>query len=353
MSKISVVVPIYNPGKKLNKCIKSILNQTFTDFELILVNDGSTDSSLHICNKYKDKDSRIKVINKNNEGSILTRRRGIEESTSNYIMFVDADDWVDTRILELLYKEIINNDVDIVACNSYKVLGDNAIIKRKNNSIYFEKDTLYEGENVKEKLAEAYLHGHPFPAGLVAKLYKKSLLLECGNYLNRIKFLGDDLYYNLEMFLKAKNVKVITHALYYYRVGGFTGRYMEYHFNDIVNGYEIQKEVIEKYYLDTKQKRYDGISIMLLNSFKTSLSNIISSNLDKQDIYANINKYVNNSSIKEAIYNDGAKKYFEKVFLSAIENKDIEFLYFLGKSLNKNLKRRQRIIKLISKINIL
>lgn len=353
MSKISVVVPIYNPGKKLNKCIKSILNQTFTDFELILVNDGSTDRSLHICNKYKDKDSRIKVINKNNEGSILTRRRGIEESTSNYIMFVDADDWVDARILELLYKEIINNDVDIVACNSYKVLGDNAIIKRKNNSIYFEKDTLYEGENVKEKLTEAYLHGHPFPAGLVAKLYKKNLLLECGNYLNRIKFLGDDLYYNLEMFLKAKNVKVITDALYYYRVGGFTGRYMEHHFNDIANGYEIQKEVIEKYYLDTKQKRYDGISIMLLNSFKTSLSNIISSNLDKQDIYVNINKYVNNSSIKEAIHNDGAKKYFEKVFLNAIENKDIEFLYSLGKSLNKNLKKRQRIINIISKINIL
>lgn len=110
MSKISVVVPVYNAGKKLRKCIESVLKQTFIDFELILVNDGSTDHSLEVCNRYAVKDTRIKVISKVNEGSILTRRRGIEESKSDYIMFVDADDWVDERILEILYTELKNSN---------------------------------------------------------------------------------------------------------------------------------------------------------------------------------------------------------------------------------------------------
>lgn len=80
MSKVSIVVPIYNAGEKLHKCIKSIFNQSFEDFELILVNDGSTDNSLTICKKYQHQDNRITVINKKNEGSIPTRRKGVEEN---------------------------------------------------------------------------------------------------------------------------------------------------------------------------------------------------------------------------------------------------------------------------------
>ena len=204
MVEVSVVVPIYNAGKKLDKCIKSILNQTFKDFELILVNDGSTDNSIKICRKYELKDSRVKVIDKENEGSIATRNLGIKKSIGNYITFVDADDYISLDAIEKLYKDVKEMDLDIVVCNTYKVIGDRAIIKQSNNSHYFSKNMIYEGDDIKDKLAEAYLHGHPFPASIHSKLYKKELLLNSGKYLDRIKFLGDDLYYNLEMFLKAK-----------------------------------------------------------------------------------------------------------------------------------------------------
>ncbi len=136
MPKVSIVVPIYNAGNRLNKCLKSILNQTFKDFELILVNDGSTDNSLSICEKYKYKDERIRVIDKQNEGSIKTRNRGVEESNSPYIAFVDADDWIDKCMIETLYNETILSDTDITVCNMYKVLGRFLKIKKKNNSAY-------------------------------------------------------------------------------------------------------------------------------------------------------------------------------------------------------------------------
>ena len=134
MIEVSVVVPIYNAGKKLEKCIKSILNQTFTNFELILVNDGSTDNSINICKKYELKDNRVRVIDKKNEGSIATRNRGVMEASGDYIMFVDADDYIATTAIEKLYIDAKDKDLDIIVCNTYKVLGDRAIIKQINNS---------------------------------------------------------------------------------------------------------------------------------------------------------------------------------------------------------------------------
>lgn len=352
MIEVSVVVPIYNAGKKLEKCIKSILNQTFTNFELILVNDGSTDNSINICKKYELKDNRVRVIDKKNEGSIATRNRGVMEASGDYIMFVDADDYIATTAIEKLYIDAKDKNLDIIVCNTYKVLGDRAIIKQINNSHYFKNDKIYEGNDIKDKLAEAYLHGHPFPASIHSKLYKRELLLSSGKYLDRIKFLGDDMYYNLEMFLKAQKVKVIREPLYYYRTGGFTSRYMPHHFYDIVNGYEIQKEVIEEYYIDTKVERYKGISIMLLNSLRTSLYNVINSNLKEKEIKELIQEYVDNSSIIEASKDEGSIEYFDKEYLDAILNKNIDYLYELGKAVKKKQKFKSTLINLATKLNL-
>ena len=129
MINISIIVPIYNIEKKLNKCIYSILEQTYKNFELILVNDGSTDNSLKICNEYKRKDNRIKIINKENQGLVLARKSGLDEATGKYIIFIDGDDWVHKDLLNILYKEAEQESCDIVACNPYLVYG-NGLIKR-------------------------------------------------------------------------------------------------------------------------------------------------------------------------------------------------------------------------------
>ncbi|MFW0893120.1 glycosyltransferase family 2 protein [Clostridium perfringens] len=349
MSKISIIVPLYNSEKYLDKCIKSILNQTFKNFELILVNDGSKDKSLEICNKYEKKDSRITVINKENEGSIIARRRGVEISKSQYITFIDSDDWIKANTIEILVNEINYSASDVIVFNMYKVLDSLGIVKKENDNRYFIKK-YYKGDEIREELASAYLHGHPFPAGLCGKVYKREILCECGKYLDKISFLGDDLFYNLEIFLKVKKVAMINEPLYYYRAGGNTSNYMSYLFNDMINGYRIQKEVIQEYYQDSKQQRYNGISIMLLNTFKTCLSNIFLSSLDELEIKNKINEYLLDEDLLEALKNEGTIRYFDKDFLNAINNKDIDYLYELGKKGYKKSKFRRLAVKILSNL---
>ncbi len=349
MSKISIIVPLYNSEKYLDKCIKSILNQTFKNFELILVNDGSKDKSLEICNKYEKKDSRITAINKENEGSIIARRRGVEISKSQYITFIDSDDWIKANTIEILVNEINYSASDVIVFNMYKVLDSLGIVKKENDNSYFIKK-YYKGDEIREELASAYLHGHPFPAGLCGKVYKREILCECGKYLDKISFLGDDLFYNLEIFLKVKKVAMINEPLYYYRAGGNTSNHMSYLFNDMINGYRIQKEVIQEYYQDSKQERYNGISIMLLNTFKTCLSNIFLSSLDELEIKNKINEYLLDEDLLEALNNEGTIRYFDKYFLNAINNKDIDYLYELGKKGYKKSKFRRLAVKILSNL---
>ena len=135
MPKISVIVPVYNVEKYLRKCIESILNQTFREFELILVDDGSTDSSGKICDEYALKDSRIKVIHKENGGASSARNAGLDVAKGEYIGFVDSDDWIEMDMYGELYRLIKENNTDISVC------GINNI-----------KDIKYKNENLKEKI---------------------------------------------------------------------------------------------------------------------------------------------------------------------------------------------------------
>jgi glycosyltransferase involved in cell wall biosynthesis len=113
----SVIVPVYNVDNYLVQCIDSILFQTYSNFELLLIDDGSTDSSSYICNKYAKKDSRVRVFHKDNGGVSSARNRGIEESKGDYIVFIDADDWIDNDYLQCL----MPNEKDDIVCCSYKL----------------------------------------------------------------------------------------------------------------------------------------------------------------------------------------------------------------------------------------
>ena len=117
MAEVSIIVPVYQVENYLHKCVDSILAQTFTDFELILVDDGSTDRSGQICDEYAEMDERVKVIHKENSGPSDTRNRGIEQAAGNYFMFVDSDDYIAPTMVECLYQSILKENADIAACN--------------------------------------------------------------------------------------------------------------------------------------------------------------------------------------------------------------------------------------------
>ena len=114
--KISIIVPVYNVEKYLSECLDSIINQSYKNIEIILINDGSTDSSLEICQKYQKNDKRIKLISQANKGLSISRNNGMKIATGKYIMFVDSDDIIHSRMIEVLYKEIKNNKCQMAVC---------------------------------------------------------------------------------------------------------------------------------------------------------------------------------------------------------------------------------------------
>ena len=137
MSIISVIIPVYNVEKYLKRCIESVLGQTFKKFELILIDDGSTDRSNEICQMYAKKDSRITILTKKNGGAASARNKGIdwvfENSNSKWIAFIDSDDWVESHYLELLYEAVIEKRTRISQCGVFDTDGKKELPKIKNN----------------------------------------------------------------------------------------------------------------------------------------------------------------------------------------------------------------------------
>lgn len=199
---ISIIVPIYNAEKYLNKCIKSLINQTKENIEFILVNDGSTDSSEEIIKSYKDK--RIKYFKNKNQGIGKTRNFGIEKATGKYIMFLDSDDYLATHACEELFNKAEKEKLDLVINNFYRV--EEETEKEEEIKISeFENTTLKENKNL---LLDVNLA--PWN-----KLYKTSLLKK-----NKIKFVEDlkyeDAPFVIEAMDKAKKIGQINKCLNYY-----------------------------------------------------------------------------------------------------------------------------------------
>ncbi len=196
MPKISIIVPVYNTEQYLPQCIDSILAQSFTDFELILVNDGSTDNSLKICKEYARKDSRIVVVNKNNEGVTKARERGVNVSRGEWITFVDSDDFIPNDALYLLYG--YTNDVTDIIIGQ---IGDQKENEEKINIDHY-RSRLISGKLVSP----------------VAKLIRKDLFNNTIFNLPKEISIGEDMLMNVKLaFCSQKEVIILKDKIYNYR----------------------------------------------------------------------------------------------------------------------------------------
>ena len=223
MDLISLIVPIYNAEEFLGECIESILNQTYTNIELILVNDGSTDSSLDICNKYKEMDSRIKLICKTNSGVSDTRNQGINSASGKYICFVDADDIIKKDFVEVLHAEIVNNDIDIVFCNfEYDYSGK--LIKKKPRLLA----GVYNISDIKNIIIDDGTMSGILFGSVWGAIYKKSIIDGNNIKFNKDIRLNEDGLFNIEYVMSIKRIKVLSeHYIYIYRQiqGSLTNTY--------------------------------------------------------------------------------------------------------------------------------
>ena len=140
--KISIIVPVYKVEKYLNECIESIINQTYKNLEIILVDDGSPDNCPMICDKYALDDLRIKVIHKKNAGLMAAWISGLELATGEYIGFVDSDDFIELDMYEVMIKSLVENDADLIQCNMWRNDGikKNEVLDIKDLRIFSNKD---------------------------------------------------------------------------------------------------------------------------------------------------------------------------------------------------------------------
>ncbi|MDQ0198773.1 glycosyltransferase family 2 protein [Neobacillus ginsengisoli] len=206
--KISIIVPVYNVEKYLVKCIDSILNQTFSDFELILVNDGSTDKSGEICDEYSKIDKRIKVVHKKNGGLSSARNAGIDLAKGEYIAFVDSDDYIHKRMYEVLYNNAIINSSDIIICD-FTVANEGVFYDTSNLNI----DIVAQNFSNIESLNKLYTSkGISF---IVAwnKLYKRELFNDIRYEKGRIH---EDEFIIHQILYKSSKVTYLPIKLYYY-----------------------------------------------------------------------------------------------------------------------------------------
>ena len=201
--KISVIIPVYGVEKYIRQCLESIINQTYKNLEIIVVNDGTKDNSMKIVEEYLS-DERIKIINKQNGGLSSARNRGIEEATGDYISFIDSDDWIDLNMYKELCSQLIDEDILIYRFFNY----DN-----KKNEIMEEKKVDIYSKN--KMIRNKYLYAG-LPYSCWSKLYKREYLEK-----NKFKFLEifyEDVVWNLQTIFLTEKIKFIDKKYYYYRV---------------------------------------------------------------------------------------------------------------------------------------
>ena len=208
---ISIIIPIYNVERYLSGCLSSLVNQTQKKFEVILINDGSTDNSLAICKEFKPLLPNCMIIEQNNQGVSTARNKGIEFAVGNYLYFMDSDDWLNIYFIETLTNEIHKNDFDVIVFGFNKVNESGTLI----NKIIPRNESIIKKDKNFEKLFDSLNEG----VGLAVwdKLVKTSLINEYTINFKKMRN-AEDFVFSFEVYSKANSIKILKNSPYNYRI---------------------------------------------------------------------------------------------------------------------------------------
>ena len=317
---LSVIIPVYNVENYLNECLDSVTSQTLDDVEIICIDDGSTDNSPYILKEYQKKDSRIKIITKENGGQATARNLGIKEAQGEYITFVDSDDFIEPTMFEKLYTKAKDNNLDIAMCKIATY--DNQTEEIKNNVWYymlgvfrdFEKD-IFNHKDTKE--FTCHIAVTPYN-----KIYKTTLLKE-NNILFPEGLIFEDEKFFYDTYLRAKRVSIVDEFLYYYRInrkGSTVDTIKDNDFSDIVpiskliretfketNNYEDYKILLSNRFIHLQLARFTQTS----QKYKENFFNLLKSDLEEvladrtiydnleSDVKLRVDMIINSESLNE------------------------------------------------------
>ena len=225
---ISVIVPVYNVEKYLDRCVKSILSQSFSDFELLLVDDGSPDRCGEMCDEYAKGDSRIKAFHKRNGGLSDARNFGIEKALGEYLMFVDSDDYIHEQMLETLHRLITENDADLAVCSAMDVFEGKEVTQVRE----IREFTLNKTESYKYML-----RGDGLPSAC-NKLYKRQTV---GEVRFPVGKLYEDGFFTPQILKRVEKTAVTSRPMYYYfrRADSITTKPFRKGDLDVIEAYDI------------------------------------------------------------------------------------------------------------------
>lgn len=337
MIKVSIVIPVFNMGYTLSNCLKSLLNQTYSNIEIIIVDDGSNDNTFEVCKKFEQKTDKIKTYRIENSGSGPARNYGILKSTGDYVYFMDADDLLEPNAIELLVKNAINKDSDLIVFGYKKV-------SSKGKEVFIKKyeDEEYSGEFVRENYHLFFdmnfkrgIQGAPWNKFFDLNLIKKYdikfpalkrhqdevFISRYVKYTRKVTFLSDILYTHFLNDVRSKLIK-------------FPINYIEI----VKKLYQYRLEIILDYNNDNK-KVYSLIYVEYIYNMLKAFDIIFSkkSRFNKKERLDWIKKEVNSIQVdkellKLANYNSKLKLWQIKVFCYLIENKDYRKIYLLIKT---------------------
>jgi len=347
-SLVSIIVPVYNSEKYLNKCIKSILIQTYKNIELILINDGSIDNSGYLCDAYTNIDHRVKVMHVENSGVSSARNKGIEAATGKFIQFVDSDDYIDQNMIQILVNEI-NKNVDIVICGYKRLYKDNnGTIAVNNSSLYNEvaitkKRFLHGIGNLFVNLYINYLWNKLYVTGIIRKFDIK--------FDDSINW-GEDLMFNLEYMDYCSNITIIDKHLYNYI--NYNDDSLTSKFNsELFNNQQAMYKAVRKFLSSNNEysgKNKDLVETRFTNAIIMCLSNLFCKGSDYKNIEINdkILEIVEDDKVRKNLkyfaYGDIQKRFIGKM----IVKKSLNFIFYFFTIKNYIRDRIKFIYKIIN-----
>lgn len=290
MELISIIIPVYNCEKWIKRCIKSILEQTYSNIEIIIIDDGSTDNSLQICKSYES--DKIRVFSKTNTGVSDTRNVGMEKAKGNFIFFVDADDYIKKDAIEELYKVAKQYKADIVKCNHEQF--NNNVIKKQENFKQIEILDLKEKEEkqkIESLLIETYDLNNVWGELISAKKAKQ------------IKFdtslaMGEDFLYNYELFDICEKIVLVpeSYYCYYYNEDGMN-------YNESIT--KIKRKIEDTLYFYEKiLNKTQNIEKVFINGIKELTKHVVmlstNNEINKKEKKLYLQEIVNNSFLRQA-----------------------------------------------------
>lgn len=331
MVLVTIIVPIYNVEKYLSECVDSIINQTYKNLQIILVDDGSTDKSGYLCDKYENLDSRVQVVHKNNEGLGFARNTGLRFAQGDYVTFIDSDDKADIDLVERLVNSIVVNNCD-TCIGGFKRISENGNIK------FVEKynESIYSGEDVYNKLFARMLGSAPDKHDAIRMsvwnvMYSMAIIRKHRiKFPSERKFISEDIIWDSEYYKFASRVGIIDSIAYNYRVtpGSLTQKYKPNMLKNICVLYnELVKRISNNEVKVIRVQRQFFVNLRAC--FKQE--NVKVSGKNKSEIIDSIKTIVNDETVHAVSksFDKVIKQPRQKIFVRLVMKKRIYIIYIL------------------------